>query len=309
MSSTSNWLIVGSSGFIGRSLVKYLLEQNCTVTALTIKSRGYHSGVPSVSIDDVCELKQLKPTVKFDYVVNLAAAGVNPSERCVDDQLETNIMLPVALLSSSSQLGDPTFFMAGSCSEYADYEGVLSEGARLSTASTYAASKAAASLITIATAKQLGVKCIWARLFNVLGPGESAHRLIPSLIKSYKNEQIFEMSDGMQVRDFMAVTDLVQIIYKLCVEHRKLNCNTSIMNISSNKGCTVRDIAKTACDAIGASDADLNIGAIPRRDGEVSKSIGDNRKLISTIGAFNFLPILDYVRDYSLDLFHKRKKP
>ena len=102
--SAASVLVTGASGFIGAHLVARLLSEGSRVTVLgkivkcaarrVARSRSY------------CYLRRLQRkqvcggfwTHLFDAVFHLAAYGVRPTHRDIDEMLRINVELPAALV-------------------------------------------------------------------------------------------------------------------------------------------------------------------------------------------------------------------
>ena len=68
------------------------------------------------------------------------------------------------------------------------------------------------------------------RIFQVYGKGEASERLWPSLIRAAKNGDDFEMTKGEQIRDFIDVRKVSEILLNECLNQEN---KVIIKNIGS----------------------------------------------------------------------------
>src|SRR5271168_684566 len=102
MSATSV-LVTGATGFVGVQLVARLLSEGCRVTVLarpsSVLPAEWSDRVRLIACDDFGEknLRRLldKP---FEAVFHLAAYGVKPNQRDIDEILRINIEMPAVLV-------------------------------------------------------------------------------------------------------------------------------------------------------------------------------------------------------------------
>ena len=78
------------------------------------------------------------------------------------------------------------------------------------------------------------------RLFNFFGPDMPENFFINQLIAALKRNEIFEMTEGMQKRDFLYIDDLINLIIEICKSERSVG---EIINICSGKGIKLKDLA------------------------------------------------------------------
>src|SRR5438270_2056836 len=203
-------LVTGATGFIGRRLSTLLVADGHAVTAV-----GRHIcevlGVEHLQVPElnpVCINRSLGAR-SFDAVVHLAAAGVDPQQRNLATLTAINVELPIFLASLAAERGAQALLLAGSSAEYmpAIDARPLTEDSPLETERPYGASKAAGGMNAMAFGAARGLPVVVLRLFNVFGPGEAPHRLLPSLIHGLSYSRPVQLSAGSQVRDFVYVDD------------------------------------------------------------------------------------------------------
>ena len=103
----------------------------------------------------------------------------------------------------------------------------------------------------------------WARLFYFYGKGQNENSLLPQLEKAIKKkDKIFNMSMGMQIRDYLNVTEVVQQIISLYSSQK-----VGVFNICSGKPITIKKLIKNKIKEKN-SKIKLNLGYYPYNDYE-----------------------------------------
>lgn len=287
-------VVTGSSGFVGRRLVARLISDGHDVIALRRATTGpgrdtaapgpttraFYAGVSDTALEDALAERD------FDAVVNLAAYGVHPGSRDSADMQTVNVDLPASLVRLA-HTRSAVVVATGSCSEYLPtVEGIkIAEAAPFDATRLYAASKAAGGLLAMATASQLSVPLRYLRLFNVYGPGEGPHRLLPSLVSARQGSARVALSDGHQVRDFLHLDDVVAAIVAALIRLASgTSSGVAALNVCTGQGSSVRDFASITAKALGMSPDRLGFGDIPRRPDDAPWIVGDPTRIGADLG-------------------------
>ncbi len=201
-------LVTGASGFIGRALLPVLVARGFEVHGV---ARGDQPAMPGVSwlVADllteagrVHALSAARPT----HLVHLAWEA-RPGRYREDPVNRLWAEASVDLLARARACGTQRILGIGSCLEYGPQSGPCEEQASQCRPTTlYGQAKLAAAEAYIAAG------AAWGRAFVPFGPYEAEARLIPSLIRSLRAGQSFDCTHGGQLRDFVYVDDLAQMI-------------------------------------------------------------------------------------------------
>jgi dTDP-6-deoxy-L-talose 4-dehydrogenase (NAD+) len=81
----------------------------------------------------------------------------------------------------------------------------------------------------------------WTRLFYLYGEGQAENSLLPQLKRAVeRNDRVFNMSGGEQLRDYLPVADVVKYIVSLAMTGR----DNGVVNICSGKPISVRRLVE-----------------------------------------------------------------
>ncbi|MHB8986871.1 MAG: dTDP-glucose 4,6-dehydratase [Eubacteriales bacterium] len=218
-------LVTGGAGFIGSNFVRYMLENtDWEVTNLDkltyagnlenladIKDNPRHSFTCG-DIADKNLIDALFAENRFDAAINFAAEShVDRSIQDASPFISTNIGGTQTLLDAARKHGLPKFVQVSTDEVYGSLgkdDPEFTEDTPLAPNSPYSASKAAADLLCRAYFKTYGLPVAVTRCSNNFGPYQFPEKLIPLVItNAMENKPIPVYGDGMNVRDWLFVTD------------------------------------------------------------------------------------------------------
>lgn len=274
-------LVTGCSGFIGTRFQARSRHELYLYDRFTPSNRGRHNIIPFEPIDST-ELTQLLRPINVDAIVHMAGAGVDPTDRNLDNLVQTNSILSYKIVELASNIGARCVIVLGSCSEYAplDSERKIVETDATDTAKAYGTTKACGSSLALMSGGILGVKVIIARLFNVYGPGERPHRLLPMLLSGLSRSEKVHLSSGKQWRDFIYIDDVCEAIDELISCSDRDDFQSSIYNVCTGIGTTVQTFAQLVAKSMGKDFDLLGFGDIELRADDLPYVVGDNSCII-----------------------------
>lgn len=222
-----NILVTGGCGFIGSHFIEYFLKTypKGTVTNLDVLTYAAHPDMPrhleslapgrySFVQKDISDpsLKVWAKGLKFDAIVNFAAeTHVDRSILDPDSFVRTNVMGVQNLLAVARESGNVRFVHVSTDEVYGSLkpeDPPCVETTSLDPNSPYAASKASADLIALASARTYKQPVLITRCTNNYGPYQFPEKLLPLLIaNALEDSSIPVYGDGKQIRDWIYVVD------------------------------------------------------------------------------------------------------
>jgi nucleoside-diphosphate-sugar epimerase len=285
-------LVTGASGFVGRHLVRGLIEAGRPVVVLVRPGSRvpdeWQDRVTCIACADWSEggLRAALASQPFDIAFHLATYGVRPTDRDPGLIVRINVDLPAHFVRLCKER-DAHLVMAGTFSEYARPAGQmrLTERSPLEANKIYGASKAAGGIAASALAQSLGVKLRLLRFFQVYGEGEAPHRLLPSLVAGLSRGERVPLSEGSQVRDFVYVEDAAEACIKAGDDMASPSgAATATWNVCTGVGSSVRAFASLVAQAMGERMELLGFGDLPMRPDDEPFLVGDGEQMLCALG-------------------------
>ena len=214
-------LVSGGSGFIGRHVVRALVESGHDVV---VADRVAHDGQPEVpsvlgDLRDV-EVRDRAVTHDLDAIVHLAAeTSVLGSVQRPALVTEVNVDVTAGLLELARERDVGAFVLASTNAVVGPHDGTITESLPLRPLTPYGATKAAAEMLMSGYAGAFGMRTPALRLTNVYGPGMTAKdSFVPRLFRAAAAGGRVEIyGDGAQRRDLVHVHDVARA-FVLAVE-------------------------------------------------------------------------------------------
>lgn len=237
------WLITGGCGFIGTSLIRFLVSNGLAdsirvIDNLSTGSRDSLSlvtdyseisltdieplthtskGVVELVTADICNKDAAKQAVKgADVIIHLAAnTGVQPSICDPEMDLQVNVTGLFNYLEAAREHKVSGFVFASSGAPIGSAVPPIHEELACHPISPYGASKLAGEGYCSAYHGSYGLETVSLRFSNVYGP-LSSHKgsLVAKLIRQVvRKEDWVVYGDGLQTRDFIYIDDLVDAVY------------------------------------------------------------------------------------------------
>ena len=275
------YAVTGGAGFIGSHLVKNLVGHGNELIVIDNLNTGKKKNIEKFSekIDffevDIRDFNAIEDILKnVDGIFHEAAlASVQDSFRIPDEFFDVNVKGTENIFKIGKKLGIKVVY-ASSSSVYGNPIQVpIKESDGKNPFNPYAKTKLEADKLAEKYARN-GLKVIGLRYFNVFGPGQSKE--YAGVIKLFL-ERIQQglppliNGDGLQVRDFVYVDDVVNA-NMLAMES---NVNGEFFNIGTNSVVSVLDLATMIIKFSG-----LKLKPIHRQDvpGDVKATQADITK-------------------------------
>lgn len=249
MGGESEIVVTGGTGFLGRQIVRSLVDRGCDVRVLTRNPRTVPPGARSSYTPDLFResVDQLEVLLRGARTLVHAAWYTEPGKYLTSDQ---NFDCLAGTLRLASAFGG-RFVGVGTCAEYDTSEGKLSTDTPLSPQTTYAFCKAAAFNLVGSLVDDFA----WCRVFYLYGEGEDSRRLVPYIRSRLEAGEPAELTSGQQIRDFLDVQEAGEMIADVALCQQQ-----GPVNICSEDPISVRQLAEQVADEYGRRDL-LRFGA------------------------------------------------
>ena len=252
-------LVTGGAGFIGSHLTDALIARGDQVVALDNFSTGSTANIKHITknfeiIDgDIRNVDLINETTKdVDLVFHMAAAlGVNTILESPLESISTNIAGSEVVLNAAAKHNKRILIASTSEIYGKNPKQPLNEsddrvvGSPQKIRWSYSDAKAIEEAMAFSLNQEKGLKVTTARLFNTVGPRQSAHygMVVPRFVRSaLKNEPISIYGDGTQSRVFCHVHDAIEALLALVGTNKTLN---EVYNVGGTGEITIKELADT----------------------------------------------------------------
>jgi len=260
-------LLTGATGFIGSSLRATLEASGSCVIA---PDRA------TLDLTNQSSVSAFLAQEPVQTILHLASRGVTSNP--FDPSLVAEECQMVQALCEGLPEGG-TFFYAGSMSEYGR-SGHLMEEMDCTPQNAYARGKLEAGLWLRRHGPERGITPIVGRIFGAYGPGEGPKRLFPQVISRLQAGEAVDLSDGMQVRDFVHVKDIARAVMGLV----RLETPPDCVNLGTGIGMQVRAVVERLGEELGAAPDQLRFGARARSPHDLQTLVASTRILQGALG-------------------------
>ena len=299
------YAVTGGAGFIGSNLVKNLVERGNEIIVIDNLNTGKKKNVKKnfkkinffeVDIRDFSTIEDIMKNV--DGIFHEAAlASVQDSFRIPDKFFDVNVKGTENIFKIGKKLGIKVVY-ASSSSVYGNPISIpIKENDDKNPINPYAKTKLENDKMAEKYAKN-GLKVIGLRYFNVFGPGQSKE--YAGVIKLFLERIQQGLSplingDGLQVRDFVYVDDVVNA-NMLAMES---NIDGKFFNIGTGTTISVLDLANMIIKFSGLKLKPIHRLAVP---GDVRATQADITKAKTMLKWKPTTSIQDWLKNAVLDV-------
>lgn len=296
-------LITGAAGFIGSSLVDYLIEKNLpdlpdlpdlpnlSVVGLDNFDDAYDPKIKHANLAgalrnrqfqliegdfrDSATIEKVFSECQIDTVVHLGArAGVRPSIEQAPLYVDNNLLGTTRILEACRQSEAKKVIFASSSSVYgARAAEPFSENDKTeSPISPYAATKKAGELLCY-TYSRLGLDITALRFFTVYGPRQRPEMAIHKFTRAIdQGETITIYGDGNARRDFTYISDIVNGIYNALNRRQSKGKGFNVYNLGGGNMIGINNTVRLIEKELGKG---ANIRYTQAQPGDVPNTLAD----------------------------------
>lgn len=223
-----NILVTGASGFIGKHVVSNLLKLqslNITVSSSNIKNLEELYSESKITIipfdiytNDYEEIDLFSYFGKPDKLIHLAWRGLPNYGHPF--HVTENLPKEYEFISNLVKGGLKDITIAGTCFEYGMQTGELHEEMTTNPLNYYSLAKDTSRKMLEILKVNMHFNLKWVRLFYMYGEGQNPNSIIAQLDKALCEDTVeFNMSGGMQVRDYMHVSKVAENLVNICLQN------------------------------------------------------------------------------------------
>lgn len=298
-------LVLGGAGYIGSHAVYQLIEEGKDVVVIDNLQTGHRQAVhPKATfyegdIRNISFLRKVFEKESIEAVIHFAANSlVGESMEKPLLYFDNNVYGTQVLLQAMAEYDVKFIVFSSTAATYGEPDKVpITEEMTTQPTSTYGETKLIMEKMMKWTEIAHGIKYVSLRYFNVAGAHEKAtigedHRpethLIPIILEVAlgKRPHItifgddYDTSDGTCIRDYIHVQDLIEA-HLLALDYLKQGGESSIFNLGSSQGFSVKEIIETA-KKITKRDIPAKVGE--RRPGDPAVLIASSQKAKKILG-------------------------
>lgn len=271
---------------IGAALIKECIKKGIEVYAVVRASSGKKKRLPeSEKLHMVdCSLEELetlpqKITEKCDTFYHIAWGNTGENRNSSTELQSRNIAYTLAAVKAAYALGCRRFIGAGSQAEYGPMDvDKISPDSPVNPTTPYGAAKLASGQLARMLCKELGMECIWPRIFSVYGIYEKETTMVASGLRKMLAGEKTSFTPALQRWDYLFSADAGRAYY-LIGEKGK---DGAVYCVGSGKAAPLKDYIEIMAELTGAEET--GIGARPYPAGAVMNLCADISSLTADTG-------------------------
>ena len=271
---------------IGAALIKECIKKGIEVYAVIRASSGKKMRLPeSEKLHMVdCSLEELealpqKITEKCDTFYHIAWGNTGENRNSSTELQSRNIAYTLAAVKTAYALGCRRFIGAGSQAEYGPMDvDKISPDSPVNPTTPYGAAKLASGQLARMLCKELGMECIWPRIFSVYGIYEKETTMVASGLRKMLAGEKTSFTPALQRWDYLFSADAGRAYY-LIGEKGK---DGAVYCVGSGRAAPLKDYIEIMAELTGAEET--GIGARPYPAGTVMNLCADISSLTEDTG-------------------------
>ncbi len=272
-------LVTGATGFIGNHVVEALIKNGDQVIATSKDSekasrQAWYDQVEYMPLDIGRLPSDLFSVLNEpECLVHLAWQGL-PNYNDLY-HIEDHLFEQYRFLKRLVEGGLQHIAVAGTCLEYGMQCGALHEELPPNPTTPYGVAKNSLRIFLEHLQKKTSFRMDWIRLFYTYGEGQRSDAILSLLDAAIeRNDPVFNMSGGEQLRDYLHVKDVAKAMVDIISQTQI----SGIINCCSGRPVSIRKLVESHLERRGSTMA-LNLGYYPYPDYEPMAFWGDISKL------------------------------
>jgi len=277
-------LVTGATGFIGNYVVQEIINKGfhvITTSRNREKAKAYEwfSKVQYIAHDlHDHQHNYFKFFHEPNILIHLSWEGLPNYQDFF--HFESNLFSNYFFLKNMIEHGLENCVVAGTCFEYGMQSGSLHEDMDTKPVTSYGLAKDALRRFLEQLQCKFKFDLKWLRLFYIYGPGQGRSSILSQLERSLENQkEVFNMSGGEQLRDYLPVKKVAEYIVEVAVQDKI----TGIINCCSGSPVSIRRLVEDYLKQ-HEQTIELNLGYYPYSDYEPMAFWGNVGKLKKAAG-------------------------
>lgn len=274
-------VVTGATSMIGSALIEECIRHDVEVYAVVRMSSGKLGRLPKSEkihlVDGSLDRLQMLPEQipeKCDTFYHIAWGNTGENRNRSVELQSRNISYTLKAVQAAQQLGCKRFIGAGSQAEYGPLDlDKISPDSPVNPTTPYGASKLASGQLASMLCHELGLECIWPRIFSVYGIHEKETTMIAAGLRKMLAGEQTEFTPAMQRWDYLYSKDAGRAYY-LIGEKGK---DGEIYCVGSGQARPLKDYILKMAELTGAPEP--GIGARPYPKGAVMNLCADIESL------------------------------
>lgn len=271
---------------IGTALINECIKKGIEVYAVLRASSGKKMRLPeSEKLHMVdCSLEELetlpqKIMEKCDTFYHIAWGNTGENRNSSTELQSRNIAYTLAAVKAAYALGCRRFIGAGSQAEYGPMDvDKISPDSPVNPTTPYGAAKLASGQLARMLCKELGMECIWPRIFSVYGIYEKETTMVASGLRKMLAGEKTSFTPALQRWDYLFSADAGRAYY-LIGEKGK---DGAVYCVGSGKAAPLKNYIEIMAELTGAEET--GIGVRPYPVGAVMNLCADISSLTADTG-------------------------
>ena len=291
-------LITGITGFVGKYLEEYLIQQGAEVFG-TSRQVNHPKRYYTLDLSDSDSVEKVIKEVKPTHIFHLAGvSNVRDSWKNIGHTIKSNTMGTVNLLEATAKIDNGIRIITiGSSEEYGNVSiplNGIAEDTPINPISPYGLSKAVNNKLIKQYKISYGIDAVHLRPFNHIGPGQKrgfvtsdfAYQI--ALINKTESCNVLKVGNLEAVRDF---TD-VRAYYQIAIRGK----SGETYNICSGNGIKIQEILNML---LTFSPREIEVKQVPdnMRPSDIPFYIGNPNKIKTVLDWNPIIPLKNSLED------------
>lgn len=273
-------VVTGATSMLGLALINECIENGVEVLAICRSESKKKQKIPNSPLIkkiecDLSKLSEIKNADQdYDAFYHFAWGYTDRTTRDDARLQNQNIAYTLDAVELAKRLGCKKFIGAGSQAEYGPHDETIDETSGIHPEVCYGIAKYAAGKMAKKMCDNLGMICVWMRIFSVYGTNDSENVMVSYALKQWKNKEKAHFSSGTQSWNYLYEVDAGRYFFLI---GKKANQSCEI-NVAGNEN---KQLRKYVEDIAGVLGNDFKYSFAKQNEEKVYGIAADTTRLIA----------------------------